>query len=88
MFNNVKMNSITILSNNKMPKYPCDYPNDNPNKWIWVHTKITIQTQGHGDLTYNHTFERIYCNGCIENQPNQEAHIGPNGCLGDTDNCL
>lgn len=77
------MNTITILSKHKTPKYPEDYPNENPTHWIWVHTKITIQTQG--GLTYNHRFERMYCQGCIENQPNQEAHIGPYGCLGDYD---
>ena len=28
---------------------------------------------------------REKCWGCIENQPNQLAHVGPNGCLGDDD---
>jgi hypothetical protein len=23
------------------------------------------------------------CQGCLEDQPNQMAHIGPNGCLGE-----
>lgn len=27
------------------------------------------------------------CQGCLEDQPNQLAHIGPNGCLGDWDVC-
>ena len=25
----------------------------------------------------------VECKGCEENQPNQEAHIGPYGCLGE-----
>ena len=29
--------------------------------------------------------DREKCWGCIENQPNQLAHVGPNGCLGDDD---
>jgi len=27
--------------------------------------------------------KKVKCPGCLENQPNQMAHIGPNGCLGD-----
>jgi len=27
----------------------------------------------------------VVCMGCLEDQPNQLAHIGPNGCLGDYD---
>ena len=31
------------------------------------------------------TTDTSKCPGCIEDQPNQLAHIGPNGCLGDYD---
>ena len=29
--------------------------------------------------------DEVVCMGCLEDQPNQLAHIGPNGCLGDYD---
>jgi hypothetical protein len=29
--------------------------------------------------------KKAKCQGCIENQPNQQAHMGGNGCLPDWD---
>ena len=32
--------------------------------------------------------ERPTCSGCREDQPNQQAHMGPGGCLDDTPDWL
>lgn len=42
-----------------------------------VNTLTGIQTQTRSET------EWAKCQGCIDNQPNQLAHVGENGCLGD-----
>ena len=43
----------------------------------------TYETENETENETEHKTKRAKCQGCIDNQPNQLAHVGENGCLGD-----
>jgi fructose-1,6-bisphosphatase/sedoheptulose 1,7-bisphosphatase-like protein len=46
-------------------------------------TGIQTENESENKSETEHKTKRAKCQGCIDNQPNQLAHVGENGCLGD-----
>lgn len=72
----------TVAITNTNLCYGCQWNNQDP---VPNHQEPCTCWEYDTDTTIQDEVQERRCQGCIEDQPNQLAHIGPNGCLGEWD---